>query len=176
MGDIVAHELGMTKDMIEKGLKKEKISAASLIESSANKYMEQIRNSGITVFFNSSPDFVEVDVKRFSAVLHLLLGNAIEAEAKEITVKSERTRGNAIRFEVIDNGPGIPGEIQDKIFIPRFTTKTGEGQNGTGLGLPTARSIAKMHGGNVWLISSEPGKTIFAAEVPAAETPAEINN
>jgi signal transduction histidine kinase/ligand-binding sensor domain-containing protein len=61
--------------------------------------------------------------------------------------------GDRIEIAVRDNGPGIPGEIRNKIFQPFFTTKpTGEG---TGLGLSLSYDIVKAHGGEIKINSSE---------------------
>jgi signal transduction histidine kinase len=67
-----------------------------------------------------------------------------------------------VRISVRDNGPGIPTEIEDKIFIPFFTTKKG----GTGLGLAMAQKIIHAHGG-VLDLNNEPGKgTEFIIKIP----------
>jgi signal transduction histidine kinase len=60
-------------------------------------------------------------------------------------------------IQVEDNGPGIPLEEQERIFIPFFTTK----KQGSGIGLSLSRQIMRMHGGSITL-TSQPGKgTIF---------------
>jgi signal transduction histidine kinase len=67
-----------------------------------------------------------------------------------------------IRISIRDNGPGIPPEIQDKIFVPFFTTK----KSGTGIGLSMAQKIVHAHGG-VMDLKSEPGKgTDFVIKIP----------
>ncbi len=66
-------------------------------------------------------------------------------------------------FHVIDNGPGIPKNIQNNITQPFFTTKTN--QKGTGLGLSISRKIIELHQGKL-TFSSEPGQTTFTASVP----------
>jgi PAS domain S-box-containing protein len=63
--------------------------------------------------------------------------------------------GPYVLFEVTDTGHGIPPEIRDRIFAPFFTTR--ELGKGRGLGLSTALSIVKSHGGFI-LMESEPGK------------------
>lgn len=81
----------------------------------------------------------------------------------ELLVKTVRLE-NSIQIHVIDNGPGIPEEIQEKIFQPFFTTKpTGVG---TGLGLSLAYDIIKSHGGKI-AVESAPGKgTNFIVSLP----------
>jgi signal transduction histidine kinase len=67
-----------------------------------------------------------------------------------------------LRIHVRDNGPGIPREIQDRIFVPFFTTK----KSGTGIGLPLAQKIVHAHGG-VLDMNSEAGKgTEFIIKIP----------
>ena len=74
-------------------------------------------------------------------------------------------QGEHVRLSVIDDGVGIPPEIQDHIFEPFFTTK--EPGHGTGLGLSTVHSIVRAHGGFV-LLTSAPGRgTRFDVHVPA---------
>ncbi len=66
---------------------------------------------------------------------------------------------------VQDNGPGIPKEIQEKIWVSFFTTKGGKG--GTGLGLSAVMQIVNQHGGKIYL-ESEVGKgATFFVRLPA---------
>jgi two-component system NtrC family sensor kinase len=75
--------------------------------------------------------------------------------------------GDKVQIEVIDNGTGIPAELQEKIFQPFFTTKpTGEG---TGLGLSLAHDIITQgHGGMLSLESHEGQGTTFTILLPVA--------
>lgn len=70
-----------------------------------------------------------------------------------------------VSVSIIDNGPGIPPDIQEKIFDPFFTTKR-QGE-GTGLGLDICRRIIEKHNGRI-LLTSEPGHTEFKILLPAA--------
>ncbi|HRG11228.1 MAG TPA: HAMP domain-containing sensor histidine kinase [Cyclobacteriaceae bacterium] len=65
----------------------------------------------------------------------------------------------SVQIVVQDNGGGIPTDIQDKIFIPYFTTK----KSGSGLGLAIARQGIELSGGKIWF-ESEPGNTKFYVE------------
>jgi signal transduction histidine kinase len=66
--------------------------------------------------------------------------------------------------EVADNGPGVPGELTDRIFNPFFTTKP----QGSGLGLAIVRKIVDAHDGQIDLYSSPETGTRFRVTVPVA--------
>ena len=61
-----------------------------------------------------------------------------------------------LRVEVEDNGPGIPEELEDRIFFPMVSGHPG----GTGLGLPIAQELINQHGGLIEC-ESRPGQTQF---------------
>lgn len=65
------------------------------------------------------------------------------------------------RIEIIDNGPGIPEDILDKIFFPMVTGRA----EGTGLGLSIAQSLIQQHDGLIEVISV-PGGTVFTVLLP----------
>jgi signal transduction histidine kinase len=74
------------------------------------------------------------------------------------------TRDGDVVVEIIDNGPGIPPEVQPRIFDPFFTTK-GPGV-GTGLGLHIAYNIVvHKHRGQIQ-VASKPGETRFRVVLP----------
>jgi len=78
----------------------------------------------------------------------------------EITTERDR---EFIVVTITDNGPGIPKEIQDKIFDAFYTTKpVGKG---TGLGLEIVRQILRRHDGEV-KVKSVPGQTSFEVCFP----------
>ena len=71
-----------------------------------------------------------------------------------------------LRIHIRDDGPGIPLEVQDRIFVPFFTTK----KTGTGIGLPLAQKIVHAHGG-VLDMNSEVGKgTEFIIKIPMRQS------
>ena len=94
-----------------------------------------------------------------------LLDNAIDAlgESGHITITT-RADGDCAEVDIVDDGPGIPAEIRNRVFEPFFTTK--DVGSGTGLGLDTARRIVvDRHHGSLTL-ESRPGRTVFRARVP----------
>jgi signal transduction histidine kinase len=94
-----------------------------------------------------------------------LLANAIEALGDSGTIEIATTRdGICARVDIIDDGPGIPDEIRDRVFDPFFTTKdVGEG---TGLGLETARRIVTERLSGSIDFDSTPGRTAFHIWLP----------
>jgi signal transduction histidine kinase len=130
---------------------------------------------------------VDVDVALLEQALTNILANAVDACHGKGTVNvflgmsrhfTELVRlnrrmdgflpGNSgkeeafLRIHIRDNGPGIPPEVQDRIFVPFFTTK----KTGTGIGLPIAQKIVHAHGG-VLDMESEVGKgTEFIIKIP----------
>ena len=86
------------------------------------------------------------DENLVSQVVINLLKNAIQAFETGAPAATE-----AILIEISNNGPAIPNDIAEHIFIPFFTTKEG----GSGIGLSISRQIMRLSGGNLSLL---PGK------------------
>jgi signal transduction histidine kinase len=97
-----------------------------------------------------------------------LIDNAIDSmeEKGELIVRTARD-GDRVLVEVVDNGPGIPHEIQDRIFEPFFTTK--EVGEGTGLGLDIVYKIVRKHHGDI-RFDSRPGRTSFQVRLPVPKS------
>jgi signal transduction histidine kinase len=95
-----------------------------------------------------------------------LIDNALDAAPAdgqvEVTASEDR---DFIVVRIVDNGPGVPKEIQARIFEPFFTTK-GVGK-GTGLGLDVVRRLIQRQEGSVDL-ESVPGRTEFQVRLPLA--------
>jgi len=109
----------------------------------------------------TQPDLeIIADKEQISQVLINLIKNALDAlknqEKGKIMLIGEMMAGQRVQIAVIDNGPGIPEDILDKIFIPFFTTK----ENGSGIGLSLSRQIMQMHGGSL-KVESKLQKTTF---------------
>jgi|GEM_PF-1578164 len=110
-------------------------------------------------FINNSigTDFLG-DTEKLSMAFSALINNSIEAigENGEIEVAScEDIEQGKIIINLKDSGCGI--KEKEKIFVPFYTSKT----SGTGLGLIIAQKIFQQHSGNINLLSSVPGETIF---------------
>ena len=73
----------------------------------------------------------------------------------------ERRDHENIRVSIRDNGEAIPPDMQDRIFIPNFTTKS----SGTGLGLAMVKGIVEQARGRIWFETGREGTT-FHVELP----------
>ena len=102
------------------------------------------------------------DPNLLGQVILNLMKNAFQAMQAQsqgtlsITAEKELLTNN-IRIKISDNGPGIPSEIINEIFVPFYTTKT----EGSGIGLSIARQIMRAHGGNIKVSSLPHHETTF---------------
>jgi two-component system osmolarity sensor histidine kinase EnvZ len=73
-----------------------------------------------------------------------------------------------LRIEVDDNGPGIPPDKREMVFRPFFRLDAARNQDegNSGLGLAIARDIARSHGGDIWLETSELGGLKAIVRIP----------
>jgi len=110
---------------------------------------------------------VRADKTQMNRLFTNLIQNAIEAcngKGKcNIELNEVRTDG-VIQISIKDNGEGIPKEMQSKIFIPNFTTKS----SGTGLGLAMCKGIAEQAGGRIWFETTTGEGSTFYVELPVS--------
>ena len=103
---------------------------------------------------------VQVDSDLIDQVLINLLKNAIEALQKvktpTISIKAY-TDSSKVALIISDNGPGIPEEVAENIFVPFYTTK----ETGSGIGLSLSRQIMRLHKGSLEMSSSPTRGTQF---------------
>ncbi len=138
--------------------------------------------SNVRCEFSVSPDIyrVEVDEGQISQVMSNLVINAEQAmpqggviqvrlENLSLTEEGELplAAGKYVKLSLKDHGGGIPATTLPKIFDPYFTTKT----RGTGLGLATAYSIVKGHGGLITVDSEIGVGATFNIYLPASQEP-----
>jgi signal transduction histidine kinase len=100
-------------------------------------------------------------------VLFNLLANAVgfSPPGATIALAAERRRG-ALVFTVTDNGPGIPPEVQDRVFDWFESHSQGSRHRGAGLGLSIVRSLVELHGGTVRLDSVVGRGTTVVCDFP----------
>ncbi len=143
---------------------KEKIDLAQKIENIVKLY-ENIDNVEVKAIIKRRPVYIWADNKQISRVFINLIKNAIQAIPEgvdgkvfvELDIKDDKAL-----VKVIDNGTGIPEDVQSKLFTPSFTTKS----SGMGLGLAMVKNIIVNSEGRIWF-DTEVGKgTTFYIEFP----------
>lgn len=99
-----------------------------------------------------------------SGAITNLIHNAIQAKPSGLLMHltAKRHADNEVEISLVDNGPGISIEQQQKIFEPFYTTKT----QGTGLGLAVVQSVAKSHNGQLTLLSKQGHGSCFSLILP----------
>jgi signal transduction histidine kinase len=109
------------------------------------------------------------------SVFNNLVKNAVQSIPEDrigvIEVILQEEFGH-IKVMVMDNGSGIPQDIQEKVFVPNFTTKN----SGTGLGLAITRQIIETAGGTINFESEEGKGTIFYVTLPAYQAKQDEEN
>jgi len=110
------------------------------------------------------------DLRQIEQVFNNLVKNAWEeldgkSDAKIWIEARNASEPDFLLVTIKDNGPGIPAEIQEKIWVSFFTTKGDRG--GTGLGLSACMQIINQNNGKIWL-ESEAGKgATFSVLLPS---------
>ncbi len=125
------------------------------------------RGARVRVEDRSNGAQVRVDPAQIDQLLMNLAQNSLTAaeeagRAPELTLTAYR-RGAAVVLELLDNGIGIPPELEGKIFDLFYSTRKG----GTGLGLAIVQRIARAHGGKVSVKSAPGVGTAVSLELPA---------
>ncbi|HEY8943974.1 MAG TPA: ATP-binding protein, partial [Polyangiaceae bacterium] len=131
-------------------------------------------NLGKPIAFTHEPSpSVQADRDQIIQVLTNLVQNALDAVSgradPSVAVRVAPTAAGRVRIAVRDNGPGIPPEIRERLFLPYATTKA----HGTGLGLPIAQRLVVEHGGEIGFQDADGGGTEFFFELPVAGPRAE---
>jgi two-component system nitrogen regulation sensor histidine kinase NtrY len=108
---------------------------------------------------------IPLDPEQIKRVLVNLVDNAIAAMGGhgtvEVTARRDADHGS-LRIEVADDGPGIPPEDRDRLFLPYFSTK----KKGTGLGLAIVHRIVTDHHGRITVEDNHPRGVRFVVELP----------
>lgn len=142
-------------------------SMADLAERSIALLRSHPEAAGVDVSFTSAGSCETLmDAKKIERVVYNLVLNACQS-AQKSPMKQVRVNatedGNAVSIDVIDSGAGVPVEIRDSLFEPFISANK---ENGVGIGLTLASTIAAEHGGSVRLEETAPGRTVFRLSLP----------
>ena len=136
-------------------------------ETVAHELAEKQRDIGVAEFFSRNRHLLGFDNKRKALMTTIkeAVDNALDAceEANilpEIKIEIIDMENERYRVIIEDNGPGIPKELQERIFFPMVT-----GGDGMGLGLSISQTLINRHQGLIEF-TSKPGQTVFRVLLP----------
>lgn len=146
------------------------------LDALVNEVLDLYRNEetgiDIIVQFGTNVPPVEADPGRMRQLLHNLLKNAVEStkgiSRPKIFLTTRRTLHRSqsmVELRVMDNGPGIPVDLLDKLFEPYTSTKS----KGGGIGLAVVKRIVEEHSGVVFAENNAEGGATIVVRIPAAE-------
>jgi two-component system sensor histidine kinase KdpD len=146
---------------------REQVSLAEVLEAARHS----IGAAGQLVQLALDPDLPPLSadpVQLERAFANLLDNGARYGEGKAVQV-SARVIGSSVEVRVVDQGPGIPVDERERIFLPFYQAKPGAPRKGSGLGLAIAKGFIEANGGKIG-VESLPGQgTSFVVTLPLAE-------
>jgi signal transduction histidine kinase len=157
----------------QRSLTKEETDIQKLVETVLKRFSVKIESGKILISVDIPPDAAKVKTnpQLLDAIIFNLIGNAIKygSSGGLITIRSTRGKNNTIRISVIDQGPGIPKELQERIFERFYRIRDDRmyQAKGTGLGLFLCRYFAEHLGGMVDVESEEGSGSEFSVVLPA---------
>ena len=160
-------------------LQVERTNVADVLQQAITLAEQKAKRGDVAVEIDLAPGLpmIEGDQHQLVQVFTNLVSNAFDALDGKGKIGISATLGSieedpafaephgptaTVVVEVADNGPGVPGELTDRIFNPFFTTKP----QGSGLGLAIVRKIVDAHDGQIDLYSSPETGTRFRVTVP----------
>jgi len=160
--------LHYAKPAVRAGQQQAPVDAAAITARLLDLLRKDAAQRGIALLLERPPGelWLAVPEDAVTDIFQNLIVNAVEASARRGTVRISLERlGSGLRFSVADEGPGIPADVQARIFQPFFTTKPA----GTGLGLAIVQRGLIETGGAISCQSPLAGErgTRFVVEFPA---------
>lgn len=146
----------------------------TLVSNAINSVNAEAEQKGLVLESKLENLSIELDQERIQRVLINLIGNAIkfspkgkiiEVKAKALSVNDKIER---IRFEITDQGPGIPKDQLDLVFekFRQVGTRSPGEKKGSGLGLAICKELVIAHGGSIGVVSSRGEGSTFWFELP----------
>ena len=158
---------------IERGatnIKKQDVNLKRLLTKLEREFSHQAKKKNIELVINSIDEVISTDMDALSRVLENLLSNAIKFSAGDSRIHLRTANiGDSIKFEIIDQGPGIPSEDIPKLFgkFQRLTNQPTGGEGSTGLGLSIVKELTILLGGEIGVTSKVGEGTIFTVVITA---------
>jgi signal transduction histidine kinase len=162
--DRAVHLSNTTMSFAKQGLpdvEKRPMSAAAFLGSIGTELQKTCAGCELRVAVEDDFEFM-VDADLLTRAVDNLVRNAAQAGAKVVVLAAERENGKAI-LRIEDDGPGLQRRTLENLFVP-FAGSTRSG--GAGLGLPIARELIRVQGGDLELAATTGAGTTFVIRLP----------
>ncbi|MAS91854.1 MAG: hypothetical protein CMO55_01560 [Verrucomicrobiales bacterium] len=162
-------------EMEDSSCRREVVQLSEFLESVFEAVEATAVHNDVELILTDDTDdpVIYVDIERLRTALVNILHNAIKYSPQNGTVELYASfvekNNRKLRFEVSDEGDGIPKEARERIF-ERFYRIKNTGKSGSGLGLSIARSFVEAHGGTI-RVTSKKGDTRFFVDLPNYRVP-----
>lgn len=150
----------------------EKIDIADILSLIIFNYRDTAtnRNIRLNVSGQESGVWINADAAAVNKILNNLLSNALKYAESHIDI-SMYTLDDKMVLDISNDGETIPQEYRENVFKPFFQYQSNDNARaGVGIGLPLARSLARMHSGDL-LLTDDSSVTIFRLTLPICEAP-----
>lgn len=169
MGELVQKLLLLARvDAAENTLRMEPLDSLGLVREVARAWAPGALDKGVDISFEANVEDAPVmgETQLLREMLSNLIDNALRYGGSRITL-AVCAAGPGIRWQVTDNGPGIPPAQHAAVFMPFY--RLSGGVEGAGLGLTIVQRIAHLHGAHVCLDMGDDGRGLrVTIEFPAA--------
>lgn len=170
----------LTEDLLtlarvrESDVELETVSLAQVTSAAFESSRVAAETGGVTMEASSDGAVVRGCARDLERLMRNLIENAVRHCPPGGHVRVETSGGsNGARIIVSDEGPGVPPHARERIFEPFFRLDAGRSDDaGAGLGLAIGRTIARAHGGDLWVdCASDGGGARFVLTLPASGPP-----
>jgi len=139
-------------------------TASQLLKTLEGIFAQKALESKLKISYEVESDFETfIDIEQIEQVLINIVKNAFEVENEsenKIISITAHTENGTKTIEIADNGIGIDKTLQEKIFIPFYTTK----KTGSGIGLSLSRQIMQLNDGNINFYENQPSGAVFVLQ------------
>jgi PAS domain S-box-containing protein len=153
-------------------IEKEPSDLKGLLKGICEEYALQAQKRGLSFSLELPYNLPEISIDRklMERAVSNILQNALSytPQGGKVNVKAEMPGGGIAAITVSDTGPGIPAEMQTKVFDKYFRSPRTAGTRGTGLGLSVVKLVADVHGGNVEVSCPEGRGCTFRILLPVS--------
>jgi len=180
---IILEEVTRLEQILREQLTLERHLVPALAPVDINQILRDVRkllshgilSSQVRLVGELAPGLPETmgDANQLKQAFLNIINNSIQVMPEGGTVEVTTTqKGGSIVVSIEDTGPGIPGDVMSKLFVPFFTTR----QTGSGLGLAVTKRIIDNHGGDIEVMSEIGKGTRFDVSIPIVRSTQEVEH